>query len=91
MESSSEYLLKYIGRRFKIHRRLRGFSKESAARSLNISKRTLASYERGEREISLDKTIEMAELYRTTFKNLVDYYNVLEELPVDRITAGAER
>ena len=83
MSMDRDKLLKYIGRRFSIYRFTQRLSREEAARALNISERTLASYERGEREISLNMAIKMAELYKTTFKKLVDYYNVLDELKLE--------
>lgn len=52
-----------------------GYSRKEAAERIGISARTLASYERGEREISMDTAIRMAMAYGTTFTKLTDYKN----------------
>ena len=72
-------LLKYIGVRFRDFREKAGYSRNDAAVLIGVTPRTLASYERGEREVSMETTIKMAEVYRTTFTTLTDYKNVLND------------
>lgn len=55
-----------------------GYTREEAAEKLGISARTLASYERGEREINVTRTVKMAELYGTTFHDITDYKNIIK-------------
>ncbi len=74
---SNNELLKYIGTRFRKFRENAGYSRGDAAMLIGVTPRTLASYERGEREISMDATIKMAQVYKTTFTKLTDYKNVL--------------
>ena len=68
-----QLMLKIIGERFKHYRKLKGFSREDAAKMLGVTSRTLAAYERGEREISTRTTLKMAQIYGTTFRQLTNY------------------
>ena len=75
--------LKQIGVRFRKFREGAGYSRSDAAALIGVTPRTLASYERGEREISMETTIKMAEVYKTTFTRLTDYKNVhIEEVVI---------
>lgn len=70
-------LLRYVGSRFQTFREKTGLSREEAAKEIGISSRTLAAYERGEREINMDTAQKMAVVYKTTLTNLTDYKNLL--------------
>ena len=80
MKRDNTILLKYIGNRFQTLREERGISRDEAADMIGVTKRTLASYERGEREITTDTVEKMAVAYKTTFTNLTNYKNVLNEI-----------
>lgn len=80
MTDETILILKYTGNRFRYFRKERGISRKTAAEMIGITPRTLASYERGEREITVDKVAKMAEVYKTTFTNLTDYKNVLNTI-----------
>ena len=80
MKEKNALMLKYIGERIKSFRVERHISRESAAQELGISKRTLASYERGEREITMKTLIKLAEIYNTTYTNLTNYENILDDM-----------
>lgn len=78
MANDKKDMLKYLGRRFMSYRINAGYTREEAAEKLGISARTLASYERGEREINVTRTVKMAELYGTTFHDITDYKNIIK-------------
>ncbi|MEE1351085.1 MAG: helix-turn-helix transcriptional regulator [Clostridia bacterium] len=73
MKESNKVLLQCIGNRFKEFREDAGFSRKEASDRIGITARTLASYERGEREVSMSTAIRMAAVYGTTFTKLTDY------------------
>lgn len=73
MHDKNKEMLKIIGSNFRNYRVARGYTRDKAARELGVSPRTLAAYERGEREITAALTVKLAELYGTTFKNLIKY------------------
>lgn len=79
MKKDNAVLLKYFGNRFQTIREESGISRDMAAEMIGISKRTLASYERGEREMNIDTAKRMAIAYKTTISNLTNYKNVLNE------------
>lgn len=80
MKKDNTILLKYIGNRFQTFREERGITRIMAADMIGVTPRTLASYERGEREITTDIVEKMAVAYKTTFTNLTNYKNVLNEI-----------
>lgn len=80
MKVDNNILLKYIGNRFVTFREERGITRAKAAEMIGVTPRTLASYERGEREMTAVTAVKMAEAYRTTFTNLTNYKNVLNEI-----------
>lgn len=80
MKKDNTVLLKYFGNRFQTIREESGISRDMAAEMIGISKRTLASYERGEREMNIDTAERMAIAYKTTISKLTDYKNVLNEI-----------
>ena len=82
MKKDNRVLLKYIGERLQTFREERGISRDMAADMIGITPRTLASYERGEREITMDCVEKMALVYKTTFTNLTNYKNVLDEIAI---------
>ena len=71
-----DQLLLRIGKRLKNYRRAEGLSKEEVAEELGISPATLGAYERGDREIRMDKVQELARIYNTTITELTDYKNI---------------
>lgn len=71
-----DQLLVRIGKRLKNYRRAEGLSKEEVAEELGISPATLGAYERGDREIRMDKVQELARIYNTTITELTDYKNI---------------
>ena len=71
-----DQLLVRIGKRLKNYRRAEGLSKEEVAAELGISPVTLGAYERGDREIRMDKVKELARIYNTTITELTDYKNI---------------
>ncbi len=83
MKENDRLVLKYIGNRFKEFREEVGYSRRDAADLIGITMRTLASYERGEREVSMDTTIKMAAAYKTTFTMLTDHKNVYNDFDAD--------
>lgn len=80
MKKNNRVLLKYIGERLQTFREERGISRDMAADMIGVTPRTLASYERGEREITTDRVEKMALAYKTTFTDLTNYKNVLTEI-----------
>lgn len=73
MKRDNVDLLKEIGFRMRRCREDNCYSREMAAELLGMTARTLAAYERGEREITMNTIIKMAEIYRTTVGKLIDY------------------
>lgn len=71
-----DQLLVRIGKRLKNYRRAEGLSREEVAAELGISPVTLGAYERGDREIRMDKVKELARIYNTTITELTDYKNI---------------
>ena len=71
-----DQLLVRIGKRLKNYRRAEGLTKEEVAAELGISPATLGAYERGDREIRMDKVKELARIYNTTITELTDYKNI---------------
>ena len=71
-----DQLLIRIGKRLKNYRRAEGLTKEEVAAELGISPATLGAYERGDREIRMDKVKELARIYNTTITELTDYKNI---------------
>ena len=80
MKKNNKVLLKYIGERLQTFREERGISRDMAADMIGVTPRTLASYERGERENTTDRVEKMALAYKTTFTDLTNYKNVLTEI-----------
>ncbi len=78
MKDENKIILKYLGERICAFRTERNISREDAARMTGVSKRTLASYERGEREVTMDFLIKLAGVYKTTYTNLTNYENILD-------------
>lgn len=80
MKRDNTILLKYIGNRLATFREERGITRAVAAEMIGVTPRTLASYERGEREINMGTVQKLAVAYKTTFTNLTNYKNVLNEI-----------
>ena len=80
MDKKRQEVLRHIGERIKVHRRELGYSREFVAEHLKITPRTLAAYERGEREMSMETAICIARFYRTTLTKLTDYTTVINTL-----------
>lgn len=80
MHIENKLMLKNIGLTFQKYRKARGYSRMYVADKLGVSERTLAAYERGEREIATNLTIKLAELYGTTFANLTGYKDYMEDI-----------
>ena len=80
MKNENTKIIKYIGERIRAYRTDINMSRDKAAELLGISKRTLASYERGEREVTMPMLIKMAEIYRTTYTKLTNYENILDDM-----------
>lgn len=68
--------IKFIGNRIKYFRRALGMSREESARSVGVSPRTLAAYERGEREMSLGTAIALSKLYKVTINMITDVHKI---------------
>ncbi len=77
MDKKRQQVLRHIGERIKNYRRELGYSREYVAEYIKITPRTLAAYERGEREMSMETAIYLARLYRTTLTKLTDYTTVI--------------
>ena len=60
MDQRRREILRHIGGRVKYQRRELGLSRDEVAKILGITPRTLAAYERGEREMSMEMAIELA-------------------------------
>lgn len=80
MDEKRQKVLRHIGERIKVCRREHGYSREFVAEHLKITPRTLAAYERGEREMSMETAICLARIYRTTLTKLTDYTTVSNTL-----------
>lgn len=80
MKTEKQYMLKHLGARFKFFREEKGFSRKEASNFIGVTERTLAAYERGEREISIDTTEKMAQAYGVTFELLTDYKYIYSEI-----------
>jgi transcriptional regulator with XRE-family HTH domain len=79
IKEENKLFMKSLGKRLYIFRTNRNLSREDAAQHIGVSARTLAAYERGEREITIDKIIGLAELYQTITTKLVDSNKIIEE------------
>lgn len=82
MDLEKQWMLKYLGERFKFFRKEKGYSRDEAAKRIGVVSRTLAAYERGEREVSIDTAEKMAATYGVTFEHLTDYkyiYNKMQD------------
>lgn len=73
MDQRRREILRHIGGRVKHQRRELGLSRDEVAKLLGITPRTLAAYERGEREMSMEMAIELAKIFKTTLTKLTDY------------------
>ena len=73
-------ILKILGDRLKYFREQNNLSREQAAARIGVAARTLASYERGEREASGEMIIKIADLYGVTFAKLTDYKNIMRNV-----------
>ena len=78
MRSYNSEILKTLGQRLKYFREQRNLSRRQVAEHIGVAPRTLASYERGEREASSDMIIKIADLYGVTFAKLTDYKNIMK-------------
>lgn len=88
MDMKRTQAVNIIGKRAKYFRKLAGLTQEKAAVLLNISTRTLASYERGEHEPSTNMVQDMAHIYKTTFAKITDYKNLpLDVKPIKQIVS----
>lgn len=80
MDERRRAILYHIGERIKNYRRELGYSREYVAGYIKITPRTLAAYERGEREMSVKTAVDLARLYRTTLTRLTDYKNITDTM-----------
>ena len=80
MRNYNYEILKAVGSRLKYFREQKKLSREQAAGRIGVTARTLASYERGEREASGETIIKIADLYGVTFEKLTDYKNIMKEV-----------
>lgn len=80
MKDDRKEIVKYVGRRCFYFRKQMELTVEEAAEKLGLSPRTLHAYERGEREMTVDTAIKLAECYNTTLTNLTNYKNIFAEL-----------
>ena len=78
MRSYDSEILKTLGQRLKYFREQRNLSRAQVAERIGVTSRTLASYERGEREASGELIIKIADLYGVTFAKLTDYKNIMK-------------
>ena len=69
-------MIKFVGNRIKYFRRSCGMTREESAREIGVSPRTLAAYERGEREMSLNTILSLARLYNVTVNMLTDVHKI---------------
>lgn len=70
-------ILKILGNRLKYFREQSNLSRKQVAERIGVTARTLASYERGEREASAELIIKIADVYGVTFAKLTDYKNIM--------------
>ena len=75
MQRSIE-MIKFVGNRIKYFRRSLGMTREESAMAIGVSPRTLAAYERGEREMSLNTFLSLARLYNVTVNMLTDVHKI---------------
>ena len=80
MDDKRQEVLRHIGARMKCHRRELSYSRDSVAERIGVTPRTLAAYERGEREMSMETAVELARVYKTTLTKLTDYQNVVSTM-----------
>lgn len=80
MDEKRQEVLRHIGARIKCYRRELEYSRDMVAEHIGITPRTLAAYERGEREMSMETAIELARVYKTTLTRLTDYSNVINTM-----------
>lgn len=80
MDEKRQEVLRHIGARIKCHRRELDYSRDMVAEYIGITPRTLAAYERGEREMSMETAIELARVYKTTLTKLTDYSTVINTM-----------
>lgn len=80
MTEEKRWMLKYLGERFKLFRTEKGYSRNEVADIIGINVRTLAAYERGEREVSIDAAERMASCYGVTFELLTDYKFIYKKM-----------
>ena len=71
-------ILKALGHRLRYFREQNKLSREQVAEHIGVTARTIASYERGEREASAEVIIKIAGLYGVTFAKLTDYKNIMK-------------
>lgn len=90
MNIEKQWMLNYLGERFKFFRKEKELSRDEASKLIGVSSRTLAAYERGEREITIDTTEKMAAVYGVTFEQLTDYKYVYKKMK-DYIENGENR
>ena len=80
MDEKRQEVLRHIGTRIKCYRRELEYSRDMVAEYIGITPRTLAAYERGEREMSMETAIELARVYKTTLTKLTDYSTVINTM-----------
>ncbi|MBQ3426225.1 MAG: helix-turn-helix transcriptional regulator [Clostridia bacterium] len=68
--------IKFVGNRIKYFRHSCGMTRDESAREIGVSPRTLAAYERGEREMSLNTAISIARLYNVTVNMITDEHKI---------------
>lgn len=71
MLSQNRTILKNVGCTFKAYRRKCGYSRAEVAQELGVAPRTLAAYERGEREMGISLAVRLANIYGTTVRCLL--------------------
>lgn len=81
--TDKEKIITYIGERCRYFRRHQGITIPEAADCLGVSTRTIEAYERGEREMTTDTAIRLAEIYKTTLTKLTNYRNALDDLGIE--------
>lgn len=60
-----------FGKNIKKLRRLKGFTQQEIAETLNISRQTLSNYELGKREPDMDLVIQFARIFKVTIDVLL--------------------
>lgn len=71
MISQNRTILKNVGEIFKTYRKKCGYSRPEVAQKLGVAPRTLAAYERGEREMGITLAVRLANIYGTTVRCLL--------------------